>query len=705
MARKSFEDTGRSWLASDSSSMDPISSIDSEQSFLENQEEADKIRESLKGVPLIGKLKKKFQYTITIVLAVTFFASTIYTGFASYNQNKMIKEMSISAESIGSSLNLLNDQYDKYVSLNEESLNNINESKTDVDKYVAILRSNAYVNSSAIERVDNYWRLQSAKFNIIDGSKDQLSKTNASILDIISSLNENIKIVSNVMKNIAARQDVPSYKSLYLAQILSDMQTLSGKISDLNSSNIDYGSYFNDITRLNDVVMQKISMLLKSGLPTDLDKTLTSMQSNMYNTSGNITTTIRTIVPVENALSKIKTSDLNIKSSISQIVSSIKNIDNNSSFKLSIECLVSFILFVMFFTSIFLVNAKELSKDIIVAEEQRKSVENAVIRIINDVNSISSGDYDRKVRNTTDSLIGLKDAINKLVDSFIDRFSLIYKNAKDIKEDNGAYEKHLLSFIENTQTILLNKNELSDNEKNQNNLMLELKASNIEVHSSLSSLLPDFNDAQQEIALLLEINKEMENSKLNISNKHRKLSDNFNKIKQGLENLNKLCEFIEALSLNSEILSKKTMSDNNNSFNRIAEDFNKKVQNIREECNSLAIFIEDSKNDLLTITKNTKELETYSNDAKMYINTVKKVFTPLSALLNLVKSSGTNFNNKNKALNSFYERNVKVINNVEETLRSMDNNLNDFKELNKNNRFRTSENYQNVRFIEKLNKD
>ena len=705
MAKKQSLGTGHSWLASDAASSADSGSVDSEHSFFENQEEANKIRDSIKGIPIIGKLKKKYQYTITIVLAVISLTATVYTGFSAYNENQKIKEVSIAANNIDSAINMLNYQYGNYVTLNDFELNKVNENKIKIDKYISVLRSNEDINVNAINKIDSYWKLQSSRFNIIDGSKDQLSKSNLLLKASDSSLKNNVSILSSIVKNISNRTDVPAYKSIYLSQILNDMQALQFNLNSLKSNDVNYSETINLLSSTNSIIEKKIDMLLKAGLPADLTKTLTTMQANMSLTSNNIASIIRTISPIENALSKIKSSEIDVSTSIGQLITSVHILDGNTVVKNYIFCLISFILFVFFLISIFMVNTKELKKDIIVAEEQRKSVENAVIRIVNDVNSIASGDYDRKVRNTTDSLIGLKDAINKLVESFVDKFLAIHRVSKELKNDNSSYERINQIIAEKIQSLNLNKSEIMDNEKNINNILLEVKSNNSEVNSSVSNLLPDFIEAQNNIGLFIATSKEMDNSKINITSKHYKLTDNFNKIKEGLENLNKLCEFVEALSLNSEILHKKNLSGSSHSFNRIAEDFNKKVQEIQAQCLSMSIYIEDSKNDLMNIMKNTNELDKHSNDTKVYLNSIKKVFSPIGSLLNALRASNNNFNLKSKSLNTLYERNNNILNSVDEALRKTENSLNEFKDLNKLNRLRTTDNYQNVRFIEKLNKE
>lgn len=705
MAKKNSLGTGHSWLASDAASSADSGSVDSEHSFFENQEEANKIRDSIKGVPLIGKLKKKYQYTITVVLAVMSLTGTIYTGFSAYNENKTIKEVSIAANNIDSEISMLNYQYGNYVNLNDFELGRVNENKIKIDKYISVLRANEDINSEAINKIDSYWKLQSSRFNIIDGSKDQLSKSNALLKTSSDSLKNNIEVMSGIVKNIANRSDMPAYKSIYLAQILNDMQTLQLNLNSLKTVNANYTEVINLLNSTNSIVEKKIDMLLKAGVPTDISKTLTTMQSNLTASSNNIAIIIRTISPIENALSKIKTSDIDPATQITQVLTSVHVLDSNSVIQNYIFCLIFFALFVFFLISIFMVNAKELKKDIIVAEEQKKSVENAVIRIVNDVNSIASGDYDRKVRNTTDSLIGLKDAINKLVESFVDKFLSIHRVSKELKNDNVSYERINLTIFEKIQLMNLNKTEIMENEKNINNILVELKANNSELNSGVANLLPDFIEAQNNIGLFIATSKEMDNSKINITNKHFKLTDNFNKIKEGLENLNKLCEFVEALSLNSEILHKKNLSGSSHSFNRIAEDFNKKVQEIQSQCLSMSIYIEDSKNDLMNIMKNTTDLDKHSNDTKVYLNSIKKVFGPIGSLLNSFRTSNGNFNAKSKSLNALYEKNNSILNDVEEALRKTENSLNEFKELNKLNRLRTTDNYQNVRFIEKLNKE
>lgn len=705
MAKKNSLGTGHSWLASDAASSADSGSVDSEHSFFENQEEANKIRDSIKGVPLIGKLKKKYQYTITVVLAVMSLTGTIYTGFSAYNENKTIKEVSIAANNIDSEISMLNYQYGNYVNLNDFELGRVNENKIKIDKYISVLRANEDINSEAINKIDSYWKLQSSRFNIIDGSKDQLSKSNALLKTSSDSLKNNIEVMSGIVKNIANRSDMPAYKSIYLAQILNDMQTLQLNLNSLKTVNANYTEVINLLNSTNSIVEKKLDMLLKAGVPTDISKTLTTMQSNLTASSNNIAIIIRTISPIENALSKIKTSDIDPATQITQVLTSVHVLDSNSVIQNYIFCLIFFALFVFFLISIFMVNAKELKKDIIVAEEQKKSVENAVIRIVNDVNSIASGDYDRKVRNTTDSLIGLKDAINKLVESFVDKFLSIHRVSKELKNDNVSYERINLTIFEKIQLMNLNKTEIMENEKNINNILVELKANNSELNSGVANLLPDFIEAQNNIGLFIATSKEMDNSKINITNKHFKLTDNFNKIKEGLENLNKLCEFVEALSLNSEILHKKNLSGSSHSFNRIAEDFNKKVQEIQSQCLSMSIYIEDSKNDLMNIMKNTTDLDKHSNDTKVYLNSIKKVFGPIGSLLNSFRTSNGNFNAKSKSLNALYEKNNSILNDVEEALRKTENSLNEFKELNKLNRLRTTDNYQNVRFIEKLNKE
>lgn len=705
MAKKNSLGTGHSWLASDAASSADSGSVDSEHSFFENQEEANKIRDSIKGVPLIGKLKKKYQYTITVVLAVMSLTGTIYTGFSAYNENKTIKEVSIAANNIDSEISMLNYQYGNYVNLNDFELGRVNENKIKIDKYISVLRANEDINSEAINKIDSYWKLQSSRFNIIDGSKDQLSKSNALLKTSSDSLKNNIEVMSGIVKNIANRSDMPAYKSIYLAQILNDMQTLQLNLNSLKTVNANYTEVINLLNNTNSIVEKKLDMLLKAGVPTDISKTLTTMQSNLTASSNNIAIIIRTISPIENALSKIKTSDIDPATQITQVLTSVHVLDSNSVIQNYIFCLIFFALFVFFLISIFMVNAKELKKDIIVAEEQKKSVENAVIRIVNDVNSIASGDYDRKVRNTTDSLIGLKDAINKLVESFVDKFLSIHRVSKELKNDNVSYERINLTIFEKIQLMNLNKTEIMENEKNINNILVELKANNSELNSGVANLLPDFIEAQNNIGLFIATSKEMDNSKINITNKHFKLTDNFNKIKEGLENLNKLCEFVEALSLNSEILHKKNLSGSSHSFNRIAEDFNKKVQEIQSQCLSMSIYIEDSKNDLMNIMKNTTDLDKHSNDTKVYLNSIKKVFGPIGSLLNSFRTSNGNFNAKSKSLNALYEKNNSILNDVEEALRKTENSLNEFKELNKLNRLRTTDNYQNVRFIEKLNKE
>lgn len=705
MTKKPSLGTGHSWLASDAASSADSGSVDSEHSFFENQEEANKIRDNIKGVPIIGKLKKKYQYTITIILAVISLATTVYTGFSAYNENQKIKEVSIAANNIDSTINMLNYQYGNYVTLNDFELNQVNENKLKIDKYISVLRANEEVNGDAINKIDSYWKSQSSRFNIIDGSKEQLSKNNVLLKTTDSSLKTNISILSGIVKNISNRTDVPAYKSIYLSQILNDMQTLQFNLNLLKSTDSNYSEIISLLSSSNSITEKKIEMLLKAGVPADLTKTLTTMQANMTVNSNNISSMIRNISPIENALSKIKSSEIDVSNSIAQLITSIHILDGNIVIQNYIFCLISFILFVLFLMSIFMVNAKELRKDIIVAEEQKKSVENAVIRIVNDVNSISSGDYDRKVRNTTDSLIGLKDAINKLVESFVDKFLAIHRVSKELKNDNASYEKINLIISEKIQAMNLNKSEIMENEKNINNLLLEVKSNNSEVNSSVSNLLPDFVEAQNNIGLFIATSKEMDNSKINIATKHHRLSNNFNKIKEGLENLNKLCEFVEALSLNSEILNKKNLSGSSHSFNRIAEDFNKKVQEIQSQCLSMSVNIEDSKNDLLNIMKNTTELEKHSNDTKVYLNSIKKVFSPIGSLLNTLRTSNNSFNLKSKSLNSLYERNNNILNSVEEALRKTENSLNEFKDLNKLNRLRTTDNYQNVRFIEKLNKE
>lgn len=705
MAKKNSLGTGHSWLASDAASSADSGSVDSEHSFFENQEEANKIRDSIKGVPLIGKLKKKYQYTITVVLAVMSLTGTIYTGFSAYHENQTIKEVSIAANNIDSEISMLNYQYGNYANLNDFELGRVNEDKIKIDKYISVLRANEDINSEAINKIDNYWKLQSSRFNIIDGSKDQLSKSNALLKTSSDSLKNNIEVMSGIVKNIANKSDMPAYKSIYLAQILNDMQTLQLNLNSLKSVNANYPEIINLLNSTNSIVEKKIDMLLKAGVPTDISKTLTTMQSNLTASSNNIAIIIRTISPIENALSKIKTSDIDPATQIAQVLTSIHVLDSNSVIQNYIFCLIFFALFVFFLISIFMVNARELKKDIIVAEEQKKSVENAVIRIVNDVNSIASGDYDRKVRNTTDSLIGLKDAINKLVESFVDKFLSIHRVSKELKNDNVSYERINLTIFEKIQLMNLNKTEIMENEKNINNILVELKANNSELNSGVANLLPDFIEAQNNIGLFIATSKEMDNSKINITNKHFKLTDNFNKIKEGLENLNKLCEFVEALSLNSEILHKKNLSGSSHSFNRIAEDFNKKVQEIQSQCLSMSIYIEDSKNDLMNIMKNTSDLDKHSNDTKVYLNSIKKVFGPIGSLLNSFRTSNGNFNAKSKSLNALYEKNNSTLNDVEEALRKTENSLNEFKELNKLNRLRTTDNYQNVRFIEKLNKE
>ena len=705
--KKKQKATGHSWLASGSSSSFDSGNIDSENSVIEgNEEEIQQLRESMKGFPLIGKLKKQYQYSITVALAVLSLSFTMYSGFNAYSNSQQVNDVDIAINNLSNSVNVVQYEVSNYAGLNEDQLNNLASNKSQIDNYIGTLRSNSYFNKNAIATIDDFWKIYSQKVNTIVVSKDNLSHNDTLISNSLSELKVSIDAMKSMMNNISNRSDVPAYKSLYLSQILSDTQSLYYNLNALRGMNVDYNDILSKISNYNPIISKKISMLLKANLPTDIANKLNDVYGNIDMASNNINTVIQRISPIQSSLLRLKNIGTDITSSVDQVKSSISIVENHNVFNNYIMTIVSFFAFILFFISVFMINAKELNKDLMISEEKRKSMENSMLRIINDVNVISGGDYTRKVRNTTDNLIGLKDAINKLVENFIDKFHVIHKISMELKSDNQSYERLYNFMSERTTAQTLNKSEMRENEKVIDTLMVEIKSGNNEIVSIMSNVYPDFQDAVKNMNLLMETNKEIENIKNNIKIKHYKISENFLKIKEGLDNLNKLSEFIEALSLNSEILNKKSLNSSSfSSFNRIAEDFSKKVNEIKSQCNNMKINIEDAKNDLSSIVRTSEDLDKHYNDNKGYLNAIKRIFSPLSNLLSVIKVNQTKFKTNTKQINSINNVSDDLRNALDEYIKNSESSLAEIKELNKLSKMKSNEIYQKSRFVEQLSKD
>lgn len=704
---------GDSWIQSDSelgtsdeSSMDMESIDGSELSIINNKEEEKKIRDKIKGIPLIGRLKRKYQYTITLILAIITFVIAGYSAYMVYSQSSVVKEVKIATGNVGNLLSIAKKASTNYISLNNEELNQLSSVKKDIDKYIAVLRSNENINNGAITTLDNYWKILSQKINTIESSKERLSHNSVIIKNSLTAMDKNIVILTDLIKNTSSRSDMNSYKVIYLTQILSDIQSLYSGVSSLKENDVNYIESLNKINSYNLIISKKIDALIASGLPADVQKSLYIVKEDMIMVSNNINSVSIKVQPIITNISKLKDpGNTNIELATSQIDISVKNFEEKDIFYNYIIMLLSFSLSMLFFTTIFIINSKELNKDLIVSEERLKYLENAILCIVRDVNHIANGDYDRKVRNTTDALMGLKDAINKLVENFVDKFYFIYEAATEFKNDNINYEKHHSVLLEKTNNQSNYKAELKENDKKSSTVMATLKSRNNELISMISSVQPEFNESENNVHLFLETNKETEVKRNIVKSKLSKLEENFVKIKEGLTNLTKLCEFLEALSLNSEIISKKAGSGSHSSFNRIAEDFNAKASDIKTQCNNMMLYVEDAKNDLITINRNNEDIERYNNDMNEHFNVVKKIFQPISEMLTLIKNNQVSFINDNKQIKILSEDNDSLIKNIDESLKQVEGNLAEMKDLNKSNKIKATEVYHNVRFVEQLRKD
>lgn len=710
MKKRKEKSIGNSLFKSDfDSSFDSsgdASSIDTlmESSLVENEERASKIRENIKGAPIIGRLKRGQQYAITIVLSICAFTFANYTGYTAYSQYEKAKNIKVASSSIGGLIDVAKKDTRNYAYLNSQDFNKLSSAKNEIEKNIGVLRANEYINSGAISSIDSYWKTLSQKINTIENSKEKLTHNETLINSSINGLEKDIITLNELVKLATSRSDMNAYKTLYLAQILSDVQSLNMNLVELKGDSSNYEKAIQNISQYNPIVTKKIDALVSSIVPEDIKKSLLTIKEDLSMSNNNINTVINRLQPVVLSMDKLKEPVGNIELSIGQIKSSLNNFETKEVVYYAIISLLMYLISIFFFMSIIYVNFKEASKDLIVSEEIRKTLESAILRIVNDITMISEGDYNRKVKNTTESLMSLKDAINKLVETFVDKFENIYQLSTGLKNDSVNYEKLHSHFIERANNQSRYKTELKDNNKLNINIMVGLKTKNHEVLTKINSLQPEFNIANESLSLFIETTKEIDKKKLNNKSRTLKLEENLNRFKTSLDTLVRLCDYMETLSLSSEIISKKT-NGNNNSFKHIAEDFNKKADDIRLECQKIKMFMEDSSINLFNLGKNNEDIERYSHDLEQYFSTIKKVFPTISTLLNTLKGSQKGFIQDNKQINELKDSNENLLSLMEDSLKNNDNSLLEMKELNKSSKIRSTDIQQNVKFIEQISRD
>lgn len=709
MARKN-KSGDNSWLAQsgiEESSIQQESGDFQENSFLENDDEVQKIRDNLKGVPLIGKLKRKYQYAITLILSVITFTIAIYAVIMAYKNNEIVKDMKIATNNVANLMILTQKDVDNYAILTNENISKLNSSKVEIDKNIGILRSYENINVGAINSLDNYWKVLSLKVNIIENSKDKIIPNSILIKNSLINLNKNIVLIDNLIRSASEKSLMANHQIIYLTQIQNDLQHLKSGLVSLKSVGVDYKSTINEINTYNSVITKKIEALIASGLNIEMTKSLTIIKEDLTVASNNIYSVIQKLQPINDNLEKLKLPNENIEIASSQLKNSISAFESKDVFYNYILILISVFSSIFFFLSIIWVNSKELNKDLIVSEEIRRSLENSISRTVNDINAISSGNYSRKVRMTTDSLITLKDSINRLVETFVDKYESIYEITKQLKNDNNNYEKYLNYLFEKNTNMGLYKLELKESDKKNMLIMSKLSSKQNEVINNLNSLLPEYKTTNDKIDLYIETTKEIENKKNIIKDKFYKLDENFTKFKEGLDKLIGVCEFMEALSLNSEIVNNKLNNGigSISSFNKIAEDFNAKAEDIKLGCLNMLVIADDVKNDLSTIDKNNKEIERHSNDTNSYFNELRKIFPKIGMLLSMLKTNQASFKQDDIQMKLLAETIAKALVSLEETLNQNENNLNEIKEINKMNKMKTNSLQQTVRFVEQLDKD
>lgn len=705
MAKKTSNDS--KWTGLESrfdSSMD--SSIDSGiegSSVIEMDDETR--RHNLKGLPIIGKWKRSWQYTVTLVGAIVMFATSGYLGYTAYKQNEVVKDMKVANSNISNLIDLSEKSIVDYAYMSNESLSKLNNAKRDIEKNIGILRSNESVNNGAISSIDNYWKLLLQKINVIEGSKEKISQNKILIDTTLLNLNKNEIILAELIKSTTTRADVGAYKVLYMSQILSDIQSLSKSVTELKAPNSNYDTIIKQINVYNPIIDKKIDALIDAGLPPDVKKVVLSVKEDMIMSSNNINSVIQSLQPLIVNLDKIKKPNGTIELSVGQLKSSITNFESKNVYYNALFALLSLVLSIFGSILVVMVNAKELSKDLIISEEKRTNLENLALRMAHDVGLIANGDYTVRVRNMTETLMPLRESINKLVENYTDKITSIYNITNDLRNDNARYEKLCNDLIEKNNTQNNYKNELKENKKKHENLNLNVKSRNIEVSNKLLALLPEFSNATTNLDLYIQTVKEIDSKKDTIKNKSVKLEENFNNIKKGLSKLINCCEFMETLSLNSEMISQRSHENNvSKSFNRIAEDFNNKAEEIKNECNSMVIYLDDTKNELFSINKNSEDIERYTKDTDSYFNSIKKIFPEIYNLLLILKNNQSTYKQEGAQLAEIIEADEDLILEMEELIRQVENYLTEVKELNKLNKIRTADMQSSVRFIEQLKK-
>lgn len=705
MAKKTSNDS--KWTGLESrfdSSMD--SSIDSGiegSSVIEMDDETR--RHNLKGLPIIGKWKRSWQYTVTLVGAIVMFATSGYLGYTAYKQNEVVKDMKVANSNISNLIDLSEKSIVDYAYMSNESLSKLNNAKRDIEKNIGILRSNESVNNGAISSIDNYWKLLLQKINVIEGSKEKISQNKILIDTTLLNLNKNEIILAELIKSTTTRADVGAYKVLYMSQILSDIQSLSKSVTELKAPNSNYDTIIKQINVYNPIIDKKIDALIDAGLPPDVKKVVLSVKEDMIMSSNNINSVIQSLQPLIVNLDKIKKPNGTIELSVGQLKSSITNFESKNVYYNALFALLSLVLSIFGSILVVMVNAKELSKDLIISEEKRTNLENLALRMAHDVGLIANGDYTVRVRNMTETLMPLRESINKLVENYTDKITSIYNITNDLRNDNARYEKLCNDLIEKNNTQNNYKNELKENKKKHENLNLNVKSRNIEVSNKLLALLPEFSNATTNLDLYIQTVKEIDSKKDTIKNKSVKLEENFNNIKKGLSKLINCCEFMETLSLNSEMISQRSHENNvSKSFNRIAEDFNNKAEEIKNECNSMVIYLDDTKNELFSINKNSEDIERYTKDTDSYFNSIKKIFPTIYNLLLILKNNQNTYKQEGAQLAEIVEADEDLILEMEELIRQVENYLTEVKELNKLNKIRTADMQSSVRFIEQLKK-
>lgn len=531
----------------------------------------------VKQIPVIGRLKKTTQYIIA-ALGITISGGLLF-GSIWYNHKETI-EIRIAKEEIdeiGSTVNQFKSSARHFVNYNSSDFKQIKNTYDMIDEATRYISNGNRISDESLSALNGYTlKIKQVLSNILS-SQESIVKLDNDIISVNNSLSTIIASNLSILNNMSKEDSEANQKQVvYLSQIITILQRIDKNLIALKASNANYNAIINQLANDNKILPAAYNALLKGS------GSLGELKSNQIKTKINeslqqysiISPQIVEITQVMNILNKNiennkKIVALNGNGIVENVRTSLLNYERSLSIYENLTWLFA-LLFIGFISLLMAINTKENEKTYLGLKQEKALINEAIMKIIEDLSIISQGNLGHKVRLSQGKLMSLSDSINATIGKISDLMQETYAAINNI----NAVNKEQYEITENARNVI-NEQRAKLNEGIQNFVELTSMLQQSEIVLKHAEEL-----SEKSINIVSRGSEAIETSQKSINTIYSRIEDaqervdnlfhSTGEIYDIASNLINLSERMDVLAIHASVQAAKA-GENGKGFNVIAE--------------------------------------------------------------------------------------------------------------------------------------